>query len=485
MMAREVKPRTQPAIQLPDVRRRNFDEVIKGYTLEEAMAESARCILCKNARCQAACPLHNQIPSWMAQLQQGNLEEAYKIIRQISPMPELCSRLCPQERLCEGSCAIGIKNEPVAIGLLERFICDQNRDMIASIGQEARAKTKSDRKRVAAIGSGPASLAFAQRMALEGHDVIVFERWPRLGGVLRWIPRFKLPIDVLELHLDMLKGLGVKFYTNTEVRWVEQLITDEGFDGAFIGIGASTASIPDIPGVSFGGILSSTEFLVRTFYDKKELPEDWEPIADLIGKNVAVLGGGDSAMDCVRSGIRLGAANVTCVYRRDEANMPGSKKEVKAAKEEGVDFQILASPTAFLSKDGHAVSQVECVRMELGAPDASGRRSPKPISGSNFFVDADIVVLAFGYEVEAVFDIEHLQLMAPPKGTIKANPISGATPLKGIFAGGDCVSGANLVCTAAKAGIAAAQGMLRYFQGENWDALMKAEGAPTGAKTAT
>ena len=469
---RDVQARCQPRVQPPAVRCVNFNEVTEGYTREEALAEAARCILCKNARCQAACPLQNRIPQWIAALQQGRIEEAYRIIRDISPMPELCSRLCPQERLCEGACALGIKHESVAIGLLERFVCDQQRQVSAPTESEERHPVNPVRKRVATVGSGPASLAFAQCMAREGHQVTVFERWPRLGGVLRWIPRFKLPPEELEAHLDMLKRMGVRFFANTEVCWVEQLLTDDGFDGVFVGIGASRPSIPTIPGVSLGGILSSTEFLVRVSYDPAELPNEWEPITDLIGQRVVVLGGGDSAMDCVRTAVRLGASAVTCVYRRDEANMPGSKKEVNAAKEEGVEFRFLASPTAFRSQDGRTVSHVECVRMALGPPDGSGRRSPKSVEDSTFLVDANLVVLAFGYDVEAAFDNEHFYLMAPPKGTVKANPSTGATPLPGVFAGGDCVTGPNLVSTAARDGVVAARGMLRYFAGEPWSALV-------------
>lgn len=469
---REVKPRARPRVQAPEARCRNFEEVVAGYTSLDALAEAQRCILCKNARCQTACPLGNRIPEWIGELQQGHVEEAYRIIRSISPMPELCSRLCPQERLCEGACALGIKHEPVAVGLLERFVCDQWRQMIHRDGQDSPIARTSSSKRVAAVGSGPASLALAQSLARDGHAVTIFERWPNLGGVLRWLPRFKLPARVLEDHLEMLRRLGVKFYANTEVCWIESLVTDEGFDAAFIGIGAGRPSVPELPGATLDGVLSSTELLVRVFYDAQQLPNDWEPITDLIGRRVAVLGGGDSAMDCVRTALRLGAAEVTCVYRRDEANMPGSKKEVQAAKEEGVKFLLLASPLAFRSTDGHHVSQVECLRMALGPPDASGRRAPTPIPGSEFPVEADLVVLAFGYEVEAAFDNEHTYLMAPPKGTVKANPSTGATPLRGVFAGGDCVTGANLVCMAARAGLTAAQGMRRYFAGEPWERLV-------------
>src|SRR3989338_3837263 len=471
---RDVKPQVQPALQPVPQRLRNFDEVIQGYTLEDALEEAQRCILCKNARCQVACPLGNRIPEWIAQLQQGNVDEAYQIIRSISPMPELCSRLCPQERLCEGACALGIKHDAVAIGLLERFVCYQHRARTNGGDPKPSPAPTTASKRVAAIGSGPASLAFAQAMARAGHRVTIFERWPKLGGVLRWIPRFKLPTDLLDAHLAMLARLGVTFYTNTEVCWIESLLTDEGFEGVFVGIGASRPSMPQLPGASLAGICSSTEFLVRTFYGREELPNDWEPITDLIGRRVVVLGGGDSAMDCVRTALRLHAAAVTCLYRRDEANMPGSKKEVRAAKEEGADMQWLTAPVAFHADDGRSVAQVECVRMKLRPADASGRRSPKPVPDSALRVEADLVVLAFGYEVENVFDNEHFFLMAPPKGTVRVNPATGATPLRGGFAGGGCVSGPNLGCPAARAGLTAAQHMLRYFAGEPWDALAAA-----------
>jgi glutamate synthase (NADPH/NADH) small chain len=467
---REVKPRRQPRRQPPEVRKKNFEEVSEGFTAEDALAESQRCILCKNPRCQTACPLKNQIPQWIAQVQQGHLDEAYRIIRQTSPMPDLCSRLCPQERLCEGACAVGIKHESVAIGLLERYVADQAAKRPELKDQPGSLKPAQAKKRVAAVGSGPASLAFAQRMACcEGHAVTIFERWPGLGGVLRWIPRFKLPTEVINHHIEALKQVGVTFKTGVEIRSVNELL-NEGFDGVFLGVGASRPSSPKIPGSALAGILSSTEFLVRIYFDSETLPNNWQPMGSLAGKRVVVLGGGDSAMDCVRSAIRLGASSVTCVYRRDEANMPGSKKEVKAAKEEGANLQFLSSQVAFHSHDGSAVSHVECIRMELGAPDASGRRSPVAVKDSTFNVDADLVVLAFGYEVEPTLD-EHAQLIPPPKGIIQINPATGATAVAGVCAGGDCVTGPSLVSTAARSGIVAAEGLLRYFAGESWEAL--------------
>ena len=249
------------------------------------------------------------------------------------------------------------------------------------------------------------------------------------------------------------------------------LVTDEKFDAVFIGIGASQPVIPKLPGADLAGVLSSTEFLVRVFYHLHELPNDWEPITDLVGQRVAVLGGGDSAMDCVRTALRLRASAVTCIYRRDEANMPGSKKEVKAAKEEGAAFQLLTAPVAFRAAEGSRVSEIECVRMELGPADASGRRSPIAVFGSNFTLPVDLVILAFGYEVEAVED-PCPDLIAPKTRTINANPLTGATPIPGVFAGGDCVTGPDLVSSAARAGLVAAEGMRRYFAGEPWATLV-------------
>ena len=466
---RNALPRHKPLVQPPATRRGNFGEVIQDYDFQDAMDEADRCISCENARCEFACPLHNHIPRWIGELKRGNLAEAYRIIRETSPMPEICSRLCPQERLCEGACAMGIRYEAIAIGQLERFVSRHGSKLVQLKAESPKVLSNHLKKKAAAVGSGPASFAFAHTLAKQGHSVTVFERWPRLGGVLRWIPHFKLPTELLESHIEALKRLGVAFKTGVEIHSVHELLKN-GHDAVFLGVGASRPSVPKIPGVTLGGILNSTDFLVRVYYDPTALPNGWQPITDLHGKRVAVLGGGDSAMDCLRTAVRLGASEVTCFYRRDEANMPGSKKEVKAAKEEGVRMQFLAAPTVFLSRDGRTVSQIECIRMELGPPDASGRRSPVPINGSNFTTDVDLVVLSFGYEVEPVLD-ESERLMPPPKGIVKINPATGATPIPGVFAGGDCVTGPNLVCTAARAGIVAAQGALGYFAGEPWEIL--------------
>lgn len=462
---REVKSRLRPLTQPPEVRRSNFDEITEGVTLAEAVAEARRCILCKNPRCETACPLHNRITGWMAELQQGRVEEAYRILRETSPMPELCCRLCPQERLCEGACALGVKHEAVAIGVLERFVADQS----AGRAEAGPRPPTTTRKRVAAVGSGPAGLAFAQRMACAGHEVTVFERWPRVGGVLRWIPRFKLPRPVLERHAAMLQQWGVRFVTGTEVRSVEALRA-QGFDAVFLGVGASRPSTPRLPGVELDGIMSSTEFLARVYYDRTALPNGWQPLTDLVDQRVVVVGGGDSAMDCARTALRLGAGSATCVYRRDEANMPGSKKEVQAAKDEGVEMQWLTAPIAFHAHPRQSAPDMECIHMELGPPDASGRRSPAPIEGATFTMEAELIVLALGYDVEPVL-AEHAQLAPTKRGTMTINPATGATPLPGIVAGGDCVTGPGLASTAARSGVVAAEGLLRYFAGESWDAL--------------
>jgi len=450
--------------------RRKPGQISQGYTLAEALDEADRCLVCENARCEAACPLHNQIPRWISALKQGRADEAYRIIRETSPMPEICSRLCPQERLCEGACGLGIKYESIAIGQLERFVADVGLKNFKT--KEQPIVQPQQRKRLAAVGSGPASLAFAQNLQLQGHPVTVIERWSRLGGVLSWIPHFKLPAEVLDRHLESLRELGVRFQTGVEVRSAGELL--KNYDAVFLGVGASRPSSPKIPGIKLGGVLSSTEFLVGVYYDPSStLPNQWQPLTSLKGQRVGVFGGGDSAMDCVRTAIRLGASEALCFYRRDEANMPGSKKEVRTAKAEGVKFQLLAAPRAFHSRDSRTVSQIECIRMELGAPDSSGRRSPVPVKNSTFMTDVDLVVLAFGYEVEDAFE-EKSDLLTP-KNLIKTNPVTGATPIPGVFAGGDCVTGPSLVCAAAYAGVVAAQNALRYFNGEPWENLASLE----------
>lgn len=503
-MAREVTPREKPAMLSAEQRIHNFEEWIKGYDEEQAKREAARCILCKQPKCQAACPFGNQIPRWMAEVRQGNFDLAYEILRETSPMPELCSRLCPQEKLCEGACVLGIKHEPVAVGLLERFVADR-REFLTSGGQPRTAGERTgwpvasfshtdwrdggwvddvwpNARQVACVGSGPASLAAAFALNQQGYRVTVFERWPAIGGVLRWIPRFKLSSRVLEAYLTALHEVGIRFRTGVEIGSVQDLLT-QGFDAVFLGVGASRASRQGLGGDDWKGVMTSTEFLVRTHYQGSPLPEGWQPLPKLTGRRVVVLGGGDSAMDCLRTAVRLGAREATCVYRRDEANMPGSRKEVKAAKEEGVIFKYLTAPSRLLSENSHAVSGVECHQVELGEPDASGRRSPRIVEGSVWRLPADLVVLSFGYEVEDHLLASKQDPARNRKGTFVVHPQTGATPTPGVFAGGDCVTGPSLVSVAAKAGLTAAEGIKRYFSGEPWEALCAAPQPEAAAKS--
>ncbi len=455
---REVMPREKPLVQKPEVRSRNFEEVVLGFTAEEAVREASRCILCKTPRCQEKCPLHNQIPQWIQQVQLGHFEEADRIVRETSPMPDICSRLCPQERLCEGACVLGIKHESVAIGLLERFVADhgaKGSEWDHWSEKDIRELAAPPTQRIAAIGSGPASLALAKVLAGVGYEITLFERSSQAGGVLRWLPRFKMPGRLVDEYLVSLRQAGVVIRTRTEVKSAKALL-DQGFHAVFIGIGASRPTKASLPGESLDGVVSSTEFLTH--------------LTPLARKRVVVLGGGDTAMDCTRTAIRLGAREVTCLYRRDEANMPGSKKEVAAAKEEGVRFFYLSAPTQFLSRGrGARLACVEYQRMALGEPDASGRRSVTPVEGARFTMNADVAVVAFGYDVEN--PLEEFS------GRLKINPATGATSMEGVFAGGDCAPHLMLVSSAANAGLAAAQGMIRYFAGEPWSSLAPPEGS--------
>lgn len=430
--------------QPPFERVHNWDEVYHGYTPEPAMFEAQRCIQCPAAPCTKACPVGNDIPGAFALLEIGKLAQAAAVFRQTSEMPELCGRLCPQESLCEGSCVVGKNNKPVAIGKLEAFLADWDRKQRG--GFPVPDPDRETGLRVAVIGSGPAGLAAAERLREAGHDITVYEAWPKGGGVLRYgIPTFKSAKQVVDEKIDALQRGGVRFRFDTQLgrdlTWADL----DSYDAVFLGHGAGLGKRLELQGEELAGVHTATEFLVRANLPAEDLPPGMQGLPDL-GDDVVVVGGGDTSMDCVRSAIRLGAKRVTLLYRRTENEMVGREEERRHAREEGVRFEYLATPVALLELRGR-VHAVECVRMELGEPDASGRRRPSPIAGSEFVLDASTVVVAVGY------DVGH-DVLGPDAG-IDVNDWggivvddAGRTSRPRVYAGGDNVRGADLVVTA-------------------------------------
>ena len=380
--------------QDPKVRARNFEEVCLGYTAEEAIAEASRCLNCKNPRCVASCPVNLQIPAFIAQVAKGDFAEAARIIARDSSLPAICGRVCPQETQCEGSCILGVKGEPVAIGRLERFVADWSRENALSVAEKA----PSNGHRVAVIGSGPAGLACASDLARAGYEVTIFEMLHKAGGVLQYgIPEFRLPKEkVVASEIGNVCALGVKIETNVVIGrtlTVDDLLDREGYEAVFIGSGAGLPKFMDIPGENLNGVFSANEYLTRSNLMGAWSPESDTPIR--IGRRTAVIGGGNVAMDAARTALRLGS-QVTIVYRRTEKELPARVEEVHHAKEEGIEFRMLTNPVEILGDEKGCVRGLRCIRMELGEPDESGRRSPVPVAGSEFDVEADVVIMALG-----------------------------------------------------------------------------------------
>ncbi|MEE9277694.1 MAG: NAD(P)-dependent oxidoreductase [Dehalococcoidia bacterium] len=430
--------------QPPFERVHNWDEVYYGYTPEPAMFEAQRCIQCPAAPCIKACPVDNDIPGALALLEIGKLAEAAAVFRSTSEMPELCGRLCPQESLCEGHCVVGKNNKPVAIGKLEAFLADWDRRQRG--GFPVPAPDHESGARVAIVGSGPAGLAVAEALRADGHAITVFESWPKAGGVLRYgIPNFKSKKSIVDEKVDALAAAGVEFrcgvQVGADVTWDDL----DAYDAVFLAHGAGLGKRLAIAGEDLAHVYSATDFLVRA-----NLPDDALPAHQhgrpRTGDNVVVVGGGDTSMDCVRSAIRLGAKQVTLLYRRTENEMVGRDEERRHAREEGVKFEYLTTPVGFLAKDGKVVG-VECVRMELGEPDASGRRRPSPIPGSEFVLDADSVVVAVGYDVDRTLLSPQSRIQVDDWGRVVVDE-EGRTTRPGVFAAGDNVRGADLVVTA-------------------------------------
>ncbi len=447
--------------QDPAVRATNFEEVCLGYNKEEAMEEAARCIGCKNAACVKGCPVSIDIPGFIGQVKEGNIAEAYKIINEASSLPAVCGRVCPQESQCEGKCIRGLKGDPISIGKLERFVADWafENDVHPEPPKEKNGK------KVAVIGSGPAGVTCAGDLAKMGYDVTVFEALHELGGVLVYgIPEFRLPKErVVRKEIENVKRLGVKFETNVVVGksvTIDQLLEDEGFEAVFIGSGAGLPKFMGIPGENANGVFSANEYLTRSNLMKAFREDSKTPI--MRGKKVAVVGGGNVAMDAARTALRLGA-EVHIVYRRSEAELPARVEEVHHAKEEGIIFDLLTNPVEILSDENGWVSGIKCIRMELGEPDASGRRRPVEVAGSEFVIDVDAVIMSLGTSPNPLISSTTEGLEVNKWKCIIAEEDNGKTTKEGVYAGGDAVTGAATVILAMGAGRAGAKGIHEYL----------------------
>lgn len=448
--------------QDPKVRATNFDEVCLGYNKEEAMAEAERCLHCKNAKCVQGCPVNINIPDFIAEVKTGNFEGAYKVISESSALPAICGRVCPQESQCEGKCIRGIKGEAVSIGKLERFVADWAREN----GIKPPAPAAKNGHKVAVIGSGPSGLTCAGDLAKLGYDVTIFEALHEPGGVLVYgIPEFRLPkLDVVAKEVENVKSLGVKIETNVIIGKsvkIDELLDEEGFEAVFIGSGAGLPMFMGIPGENASGVFSANEYLTRSNLMKAFDDSYDTPIA--AGKKVAVVGGGNVAMDAARTALRLGA-EVHIVYRRSEEELPARREEVHHAKEEGVIFDLLTNPTEIIADEKGWVKAIKCVRMELGEPDASGRRRPVVIEGSEFEMDVDTVIMSLGTSPNPLISSTTIGLDINKRKCIIADDETGATSKAGVYAGGDAVTGAATVILAMGAGKAAAKGIDEFIK---------------------
>ena len=449
--------------QEPNIRNKNFKEVALGYTKEQAMDEAARCLNCKNKPCVTGCPVQIDIPAFIQQVAAGDFDAAYEIISKSSALPAVCGRVCPQETQCEGSCILGIKGESVAIGKLERFVADWSREN----GGVKPAVAPANGHKVAVIGSGPAGLACASDLAKLGYDVTIFEALHRPGGVLEYgIPEFRLPKDkVVAPAIEDVKALGVKIETNViagRTVTVDNLLDKEGFSAVFIGSGAGLPRFMNIPGEHYNGVFSANEFLTRNNLMKAYRDDYDTPIH--AGKKVVVVGGGNVAMDAARTALRLGA-ETTIVYRRTENELPARKEEVHHAKEEGIEFAMLTNPIEIIGDEKGWVKSVKCIRMELGEPDESGRRSPVAVPGSEFEIETDTVIMSLGTSPNPLIARTTSGLETNRRGCLVADE-NGATTREGVFAGGDAVTGAATVILAMGAGRKAAAAIHEYVQGK-------------------
>jgi glutamate synthase (NADPH) small chain len=456
------KERTSMPEQPADERRKNFDEVALGYTKEDALSEASRCLACKEPKCVEGCPVNVDIPSFIKLICEEDFEGAIKEIKATNALPAICGRVCPQETQCEALCVLGKKGQPVAIGRLERFCADYERKK----GIIAPEIPKPTGKKVAVVGSGPAGLTAAADLAKLGYKVTVFESLHKTGGVLSYgIPEFRLPKEIVRQEVDYIKQLGVEFKPNYIIGRIKTLdeLCDE-FDAVFLGTGAGLPSFMGISGENFSGVYSANEFLTRV-----NLMKAYDPTYDTMvrhGKHVVVVGGGNVAMDAARSALRLGADEVSIVYRRGEEEMPARREEIEHAKEEGIIFRLLTNPFRILGDEKFNVKAIECIKMELGKPDKSGRRSPVFIEGSEFTIPADVVIIAIGTSPNPIIFKGSEGLDQSKKGTVIADEETGATSKCGVFAGGDVVTGAATVISAMGAGKKAARAIDGYLKGK-------------------
>lgn len=449
--------------QEPEVRNKNFSEVALGYTKEMAMEEAARCLNCNHKPCMTGCPVNVPIPGFIEKVAAGDFEAAYEIVTSENALPAICGRVCPQENQCEGKCVRGIKGEPVAIGRLERFVADYHMANAAPSGTQP----EKNGKRVAVVGSGPAGITCAGELVKKGYEVTVFEALHKAGGVLSYgIPEFRLPKDLVAKEIETVEKLGVDIQTNVIVGrsvTIDELM-EQGYNAVFVGSGAGLPRFLNIPGENLLGVYSANEFLTRVNLMKAyKFPETPTPVK--VGKKVAVVGAGNVAMDAARTAKRLGAEEVYIVYRRSEEELPARAEEVHHAKEEGIIFRLLNNPCEIHGEDGW-VTGIEVIKQELGEPDASGRRSPKPIEGSNYVIDVDTVVIAIGQSPNPLIRQTTPGLDTQKWGGIIVDEDTMKTSKDGVYAGGDTVTGAATVILAMGAGKKAAKAIDEYLQGK-------------------
>jgi len=463
------RPKTREKMpeQEPKLRIQNFGEVALGYTRENALREASRCLGCKKPACVEGCPVNVQIPQFVGKMKEGDFEGAIRAIKETNALPAICGRVCPQESQCESKCVLGKKGEPVAVGRLERFAADYE---LAKGEVTVPEKVAPTGKRVAVVGAGPSGLTVAGELAKMGHEVTIFEALHKAGGVLVYgIPEFRLPKAIVQREVDYVQKLGVKIRTNTivgQTASVDELFA-EGFDAIFVGTGAGLPYFMNIPGENLNGVYSANEFLTRANLMKAYLfPEYDTPIRT--AANVAVVGGGNVAMDSARVAKRLGAKNVYLIYRRSRAEMPARAEEAHHAEEEGIDFRLLTNPVRIIGDDKMWVTGIECIKMELGEPDASGRRRPVEKPGSEHVIPVEVVIMAIGQGPNPILTHNTEGLSLRKSGNIEADPETGKTSRKGVFAGGDIVTGAATVILAMGAGRKAAKAIDEYLKSGTW-----------------